>query len=184
MSTTLQLSPGTEYLFRHMEKVEHQNKMAREEAEFASKELDFSEVEKFFRQIKTQNIFIYTVGLNGKQESTILSKAIFSMNRVVKVYYSTSFDESKSGYIRIHPAREQQLILVERMHGYRAEPELLYQSSDECHIIRWMIKWMLPRFDWNKTKLANLDLYRLFNDERERNRILAVQKEKESASLG
>ena len=179
MSNKLELSQGTRYLFQHMEKIEQQNEIARQEIVRATQDLNFSEVEKFFRQIKTQNIFIFTVGLNGKQESTILSKAIFSMNRVVKVYYSTSFDESKSGYVRIFPDREQQVIKVERMHGYRPKPELLYQSPDECHIIRWMIKWMLPRFDWSKTKLVNLDLYRLFNDERERKRKQVLLEEME-----
>ncbi|BBP46821.1 hypothetical protein THMIRHAS_21940 [Thiosulfatimonas sediminis] len=167
-NTKVELSRGTQYLFRHMEKIELQNEQARQEKALAKKEMDFAQVERFFRQIKTQNIFIFTVGLNGKPESTILSKAIFSMNRVVKVYYSTSFDESKSGYLRILPDSAQQTILVERVHGYRGEPEFLYRSTDECHIIRWMIKWMLPRFDWSKTKLVNLDLYRMFIDQRER----------------
>ena len=164
----LELSTGVEYLFRQMEKKEQENQEARRLHHESIQEVDFEEVERFFRQIKTQNIFIHTVGLNGKSESTILSKALFSMNKVVKVYYSTSFDENNTGYLRVSPDRYEQKILVERMHGFRPQPELLYQSADQCHIIRWMIKWMMPRIDWQKTKLANLDLYRLFTDKREK----------------
>ncbi len=87
----------------------------------------------------TQNIFIYTVGVNGKRESTILTKAMFSINKVVRIYYSTSFDESQQGFLRLSPDVDQQLILVERLHGFRPKPELLYASKDECHVIRFSL---------------------------------------------
>ncbi|MBN2646444.1 MAG: hypothetical protein JXR44_01505 [Thiotrichales bacterium] len=167
---TQPVASGVDYLFRQMERQEQRNSDRKEQLSVALREVEFAEIERFFRQIKTQNIFLFTVGLNGKPESTILSKAVFSMNHLVKVYYSTSFDESQSGYLRITPDRLTQQILVERIHGMYAEPERLYQSVDQCHVIRWMVKWMMPRMDWHKTKLANLDLYRLFSDQREKQR--------------
>ncbi|MBO1923945.1 hypothetical protein [Thiomicrorhabdus sp. 6S3-12] len=176
----VKLSPGTEFLFRQMEKKERQNEEARRLHHESTQDVELDLVEGFFRQIKTQNIFIQTVGINGKAESTILSKAIFSMNKVVKVYYSTSFDEDNTGFIRVRSDNQLQQIVIERMHGYRPQPEVLYQSADQCHIIRWMIKWLMPRIDWRKTKLGNLDLYRLFSEKREKD---ALQKKLEEAEV-
>lgn len=157
-----QISPALRYFFKKMER------KSNEIAEFRLREVEshktvpFDEVEKFSRALMTQNIFIHTVGVNGKHESTILSKAMFSINKVVRLYYSTSFDEYTQGYLRLRPDANQQLILVERLHGYRPKPELLYASMDECHVIRFFVSWLLRRIDWDKTKLDNLDLYKRF----------------------
>ena len=161
------MTPAVRYFFKRLEKRSDEiGRVLSAEAE-ANKELDFDGVNGFFRQIMTQNIFINTVGQNGKRESTILSKAIFSMNRIVRVYYSTSFDDINSGFIRIRPDQKQQLIIIERMHGHRAKAEFIYGSRDQCHIIRFMIRWLLRRIDWSKTKLANLELYKRYLEELE-----------------
>jgi hypothetical protein len=159
-----EITPAVKYFFSRLEQQVDSLKQARESEQYAKRVVPFEEVEGFFRRIMTQNIFIHTVGLNGRPESTILSKAIFSMNRVVRVYYSTSFDESDSGFIRIQPNSELQLIVVERVHGNRTKPEVLYQSRDECHVIRFMIRWLIRRIDWSKTHLHNLELYKQYRD--------------------
>ena len=161
------VTPAVKYFFKRLEKRSTQIQQALNAQESAHQEVPFEEVEGFFRQIMTQNIFIHTVGLNGKHESTILSKAIFSMNRVVRVYYSTSFDENQSGFIRLRPDANMQSIIVERMHGYRPTADVLYVSRDQCHVIRFMIRWLLRRIDWDKTRLNNLDLYKRFLEDQQ-----------------
>lgn len=158
----IHISPGLRYFFKKMEKKSAEIESLRLLTEENNKVVPFDEVEKFSRALMTQNIFIYTVGVNGKPESTILAKAMFSINKVVRLYYSTSFDEYTQGYLRIRPDMNQQMILVERLHGYRPEPEVLYASMDECHVVRFFIGWLLRRIDWEKTKLDNLDLYKRF----------------------
>ena len=44
---------------------------------------------------------------------------------------------------------------------------MLYVSSDECHVVRFMVRWLMRRIDWSKTKLANLDLYKRFQIEQQ-----------------
>ncbi|HHT00623.1 MAG TPA: hypothetical protein ENK73_07185 [Thiomicrospira sp.] len=167
MKNNKPIAPAVKYFFKRLEKRSAQIQAELLAVNSRYQEVEFTDVETFFRQIMTQNIFIHTVGLNGKHESTILSKAIFSMNKVVRVYYSTSFDENKSGFIRLRPDQAEQTIIVERMHGYRPKAELLYASKDQCHVIRFMIRWLIRRIDWDKTKLANLDLYKRFLDEQQ-----------------
>lgn len=186
MKQNKQIGPALKYFFKRLEKrsaeIQHEISLS----ESAKQELAFDEVEGFFRQIMTQNIFIHTVGLNGKHESTILSKAIFSMNRVVRVYYSTSFNEDDSGFIRVRPSVKEQTIIVERMHGFRPQPETMYVSSDQCHVIRFMIRWLLRRIDWSKTRLGNLDLYKRFLDQQQaeiEERIAAAAAEQEEEEL-
>ncbi|WP_040726278.1 hypothetical protein [Thiomicrorhabdus sp. Kp2] len=162
-----QVGPAVKYFFRRLEKRSAQIQHEISVAESAKQEIEFEEVEGFFRQIMTQNIFIHTVGLNGKHESTILSKAIFSMNRVVRIYYSTSFNEDDSGFIRIRPSTREQTIIVERMHGFRPQAEFMYVSRDQCHVIRFMIRWLMRRIDWDKTRLGNLDLYKRFLEQQQ-----------------
>ncbi|WP_194073979.1 hypothetical protein [Thiomicrorhabdus aquaedulcis] len=140
-------------------------------------EVPFDDVEVFLRQIMTQNIFIHTVGVNGKHESTILAKAVFSMNKVVRLYYSTSFDETQSGFIRIRPDVEQQLIVVERLHGYRSTPEILYASHEQAHVIRYVVRWLLRRIDWSKTKLTNLDLYKRYIEQEQEEYLAKIAQE-------
>lgn len=159
------VSKEVRYFFKNLEKRAAQIKADVSRQQGHHKELHFPEVEQFFRDLMTQNIFIHTVGLNGKPESTILAKALFSMNKVVRLYYSTSFDERNSGFIRVRPDATEQTIIVERLHGLRPQGEVLYVSADECHIIRFLTRWLLRRIDWSKTKLNNLDLYRRFKDE-------------------
>lgn len=159
------ISPSVKYFFKQLERRSNALKQEREFEEYAHRMVPFDEVENFFRRIMSQNIFIHTVGQNGRPESTILSKAVFSMNRVVRVYYSTSYDENDSGFIRIMPHNEQQIIVVERMHGFRPKPEVLYQSHDECHVIRFMVRWLMRRIDWSKTHLHNLELYKQYLDQ-------------------
>ncbi len=154
------LAPAVKYFFKHLERRSEQIKSNISETSSLHNEIPFEEVEGFFRQIMTQNIFIHTVGLNGKHESTILAKAIFSMDKVVRVYYSTSFDEENIGFIRVRPDSQEQLIIVERVHGLRAESERIYASRDQCHVVRFMVRWLMRRMDWDKTKLDNLELYK------------------------
>lgn len=162
------IGPAVKYFFKRLEKKSQEIQQALEYEESLKKSIPFNEVENFFRQLMTQNIFIHTVGMNGKHESTILSKAVFSMNKVVRVYYSTSFDENQTGFIRIRPDKQDRKIIIERMHGYRPSPEVIYVSGDECHIVRFMVRWLMRRIDWNKTKLNNLDLYKRFQVERQK----------------
>ncbi|WP_019557059.1 hypothetical protein [Thiomicrorhabdus arctica] len=154
------LAPAVKYFFKHLERRSEQIKSGISEVSSLHKDIPFEEVEGFFRQIMTQNIFIHTVGLNGKHESTILAKAIFSMDKVVRVYYSTSFDEDNIGFIRVRPDSEEQLIIVERVHGLRVKSERIYVSRDQCHVVRFMVRWLMRRIDWDKTKLNNLELYK------------------------
>ncbi len=159
------ISPSARYFIKLLEKrsLEIQQELASKS--LASQEVAFEEIDLFFKQIMSQNIFIYTVGQNGKKESTILAKAVFSMSQVIRIFYSTSFDDEQSGFIRIRADRELQLIIVERMHGVRPRPERLYSSLDQCHVIRFLIRWIMRRVDWSKTKLANLELYRRYHQE-------------------
>ncbi|MDX1796677.1 MAG: hypothetical protein R3219_08120 [Hydrogenovibrio sp.] len=158
------ITKSLQYFFKKLEVRSNEIKKLKDAETIDHKQVPFDEVERFARAIMTQNIFIHTVSINGKPESTILTKAMFSINKVVRLYYSTSFDEYRQGYIRIRPCRQQQLIVVERMHGYRPKPELLYASLDECHVIRFFVNWLLKRIDWEKTKLNNLDLYKRFKE--------------------
>lgn len=162
MSNPTDITPGVRYFFRTLEKRSEALKNAERLTELRFQEVPIDEVEQFFRTIKTQNIFINTVGINGKRESTILSKAIFNLNKVIRIFYSVSLDDRQSGFLRIRTDIENQTIVVEAIHGLRPKPELLYHSPDQCHIIRFMTRWLLRRIDWNKTKLNNLELYKQF----------------------
>lgn len=161
-----EVTPALEYFFAVLEK--ENNRIEQLEADRPKfEEILIDEIEGFVRSLKTQNIFIHTVGLTGKHESTILAKAIFSLNKLIKIYYSTSFDEQDTGFIRVCGDEEEQQIVVERVHGYRAQPERLYASQDQCHIIRYLTQWILKRVDWEKTKLNSLDIYQAFVSKRQ-----------------
>ena len=166
MKTQNDISPAVKFFFKSLERRSDALKNAERLTEIRYKDVPIDEVEQFFRSIKGQNIFINTVGVNGKRESTILAKAIFNLNQVVRVYYSISFDDSQSGFLRIRTDVENQTIVVERIHGLRPRPELLYQSADQLKIVRYMTRWLLRRIDWNKTKLNNLELYKQFVEAR------------------
>ena len=166
MSTQNDISPAVKFFFKSLERRSDALKNAERLTEIRYQDVPIDQVEQFFRTIKAQNIFINTVGVNGKRESTILAKAIFNLNQVVRVYYSISFDDTQSGFLRIRTDVENQTIVVERIHGLRPRPELLYQSADQLKIVRYMTRWLLRRIDWNKTKLNNLELYRQFVEAR------------------
>lgn len=157
----VEVTPALKYFFAVLEKSKNQkDALNLQSLEPEQKEID--QIEAFVRSLKTQNIFIYTVGMSGKSESTILSKAIFSLNKVVKIYYSTSFDEHDSGFIRVRADMLENKIVVERLHGYRPVAERMYSSSDQCHVIRYLTQWLVKRIDWQKTKINTLDLYDAF----------------------
>jgi len=186
MKNKKQLIDPIRYFFRHMERRHFELENQRLLNEHDTDEVVVEDIETFFRAIKTQNIFMFTVGLGGKPESTILSKAIYSLNKVVKVYYSTSFDESCSGYIRIRPDPATQTIVIERMHGYRPVAEFLYRSKKQCQIVRYMVEWIMKRIDWNKTRLENLEMYRQFVEERQillEQRIVEAEKARQAEIL-
>lgn len=170
MSTQMDITPAVKFFFKSLERRSDALKNAERLTEIRYQDVPIDEVEQFFRTIKAQNIFINTVGVNGKRESTILAKAIFNLNQIVRVYYSISFDDSQSGFLRIRPDVEHQTIVVERIHGLRPRPELLYQSADQLKIVRYMTRWLLRRIDWNKTKLSNLELYKQFVEVRQAER--------------
>lgn len=166
MSTQNDITPAVKFFFKSLERRSDALKNAERLTEIRYQDVPIDEVEQFFRTIKAQNIFINTVGVNGKRESTILAKAIFNLNQIVRVYYSISFDDTQSGCLRIRTDVENQTIVVERIHGLRPRPELLYQSADQLKIVRYMTRWLLRRIDWNKTKLNNLELYKQFVEAR------------------
>lgn len=163
-----EITPSIKYFFKRLED-KYRTLEAKKEVVVAEHlSVPFDSVERFVRSIMTQNIFIHTVGLNGKHESTIMSKAAYSINKVVRIYYSTSMDHNKQGYIRIYPNSDKQLILVERLHGFRPEPELIYASKSEVKIVKFLTGWIMKRMDWDKTKLNNLELYKIYTAEERR----------------
>ena len=159
-----EVTRGLRYFFKKLEK--RSDELAEQALLESEKhqEVPFDEVEHFIRSLMTQNIFIHTVGVNGKHESLLLGKAMFNINRVVRIHYSTSFDEANQGYLRVRPDKDEQLIVVERLHGNRPKPELLYASVNECHVMRFLTNWLLRRIDWSKTKIENLDMYRVIRE--------------------
>lgn len=171
------MTPALKHFFRVLERKSNSLDEERRILLKSLEEVDFDEIEQFFRALKSQNIFIYTVGSSGKSVSMLLEKAVFSLNRVIRIYYSTSFDEVEQGYVRVQADLESRLILVERMHGYRPVPELLYASHDECHVIRFMVRWLLRRIDWSKTKLENLELYKRYVENQREEIELALAEE-------
>ncbi len=165
MHNSKPISPSARYFIKRLEKRSQEIQRALSLEKLAHQEIPFDEIDLFFKQMMSQNIFIYTVGQNGKRESTILAKAVFSMSQVIRIFYSTSFDDENTGFIRIQADKNKQVIVVERLHGIRPRPEILYSSRDQCHVIRFLIRWLLRRIDWDKTKLANLELYRRYHQE-------------------
>lgn len=174
MARNNDITPALAYFFNSLERRRHALEDANQLALDRFKPVEFSEVEIFFRTIRSQNIFINTVGLNSKAESTILAKAIYSMGQVVRIYYSSSFDDQKNGFLVIFPCAEEQTIIVQRMHGLRPTPEILYHSLDQLKIVKFMTRWLLRRIDWKKTKLNNLELYKLFVAARDEEHTLRI----------
>lgn len=154
------VSRGLRYFFKKLEKRSDELSELALAAQQNVRTVPFDEIEYFVRTLMTQNIFIHTVGVNGKPESLLLGKVMFNINKVVRIHYSTSFDEANQGHLRVRPDSNQEVIVVERLHGVRPKPELLYASINECHVIRFLTNWILRRVDWRKTKMENLDLYK------------------------
>jgi len=176
-----EITPPLKYFFKKLEKKSNEIQATGLDSVDHREEIEFDDVERFVRALMSQNIFIHSVGLNGKHESTIMSKAAYSINKVVRIYYSTSLDQSRQGYIRIYPSFQAQKILIERMHGYRPAPELLYTSKNQCHVVRFITMWLLKRIDWSKTKLSNIELYKAFVQEEKR--LIALRLEEEQAMM-
>lgn len=180
------ITPGLRYFFKKLEKKSEALAAQALWEEQQQKEVPFDEIEHFIRTLMTQNVFIHTVGVNGKHESLLLGKAMFNINRVVRIHYSTSLDESNQGFLRVRPDEVKQVIIVERMHGYRPKPEQLYVSVNECHVIRFLTNWLLRRVDWEKTKLGNLDVYKAIQEVEKKEseeRIAAELEEMQSKEL-
>ncbi|AHF02176.1 hypothetical protein THIAE_01000 [Thiomicrospira aerophila AL3] len=131
-------------------------------AEAVHPRLDSTEIVHFFRILKGQNIFIQTIGLTGKLESNILSNVVYNFNDEIRLYYSQSLDDSMSGFIRVCPDIAQSVIAVDNIYGEPLSQLRLYQSPDQKAILKYMIRWLLKRIDWNKTRLDNIDLYHIF----------------------
>jgi hypothetical protein len=159
-----EITKGLRYFFKRLEKKSGQLYYEEEIRIQRVKKVPFEELEKFVRALMTQNIFIFTVGINGKRESTILNKAMFNTNNVIRLYYSTSLDEFNQGYLLLRADSNKQLVLVERLHGVRPKPEVIYASLDENHVIRFFVNWILRRVDWDKTRIKHLELYKKFKE--------------------
>lgn len=125
-------------------------------------QLNSEEIVHFFRVLKGQNIFIQTIGLTGKLESNILSNVIYNFNDEIRLYYSQSLDETQSGFIRVCPDLPEGVIAVDNIYGEPLSQLRLYQSPDQKAILKYMIRWLLKRIDWQKTRLDNIDLYHIF----------------------
>ena len=180
MEDVKHLSDPLKYFFRKLEKKNEALEEQKRQQLALEEEVRVNEIEQFMRALKTQNIFITTVGMSGKKESTILAKAVYSLNKVIKIYYSSSFDEDQGGYISIHPCYEDRKIVIERFHGYRPSPERLYESTHQNHIIKFIANWMLKHIDWQKTKLDTLDLYKQYRRAKEHEEELAKVAEQEA----
>jgi hypothetical protein len=122
----------------------------------------FDLVELFVRRLRQQNVFVRILGPNGKYESLLLNKVIFSMSKVVRIYCSVSIRDEDNVFLRIHPDLQRGMIVVEKLQGPHPAPEVIFQHKDQCHIIRFITHWIVARLDWQKTKLSNLDVYKLF----------------------
>lgn len=130
-------------------------------------QINADEIVHFFRVLKGQNIFIQTIGLTGKLESNILSNVIYNFNDEVRLYYSQSLDDSRSGFIRVCPDIDEGLIAVDNIYGDPLSQYRLYQSPDQKAILKYMIRWLLKRIDWQKTRLDNIDLYHVFRERKQ-----------------
>ncbi len=174
------LTGTIKYFLRHLEKEAERIEAIKAAQQPQEELIDFEEIDHFFRTIKMQNIFIFVVGVNGKPESSSLPKLIFSLSEVVRIYYSLSLDSEQAGFMRIRLNSDENLIVIERLHGYRPKPEKIYASNNPCHIIRFITRWLLRRIDWEKTKLQNLDIYKQYQTEREEE----IRRRKERDEIG
>ena len=157
------LTDSVRYFFNQLEK-EAQKVEALNHIQTPEEQIDFEKIEQFFRTLKGLDIYMFTVGVNGKLESAPFPKLIFSLGRMVRIYYSLSLDNTKAGFIRVRKDETNNLVIIERLHGYRPKVEQLYASKNPCHIIRFITRWIIKRIDWNRTKLKGLDLYNAYRE--------------------
>jgi hypothetical protein len=155
--------PALFYFLRRLERAEDQY-LAHS---FADKiknhhEVPFDLVELFIRRIRQQNIFVRITGPNGKPESLLLNKVLFSMSKVVRIFCSLSMRDEENVYLRMYPDTRRGVIAVERLVGQWTQPQRIFAHHDQCHAIRFLTNWIVERLDWKKTKLRNLDIYKLF----------------------
>jgi len=174
------LTEAIQYFLRHLER-EAEIVKQKQAVHQPEEVIDFEIIERFFRTLKMQNIFIFVVGINGKPESSSLPKLIFSLSRVVRIYYSLSLDTNQAGFLRVKLNEDETMVLIERLHGYRPTPEIIYTSKYPCHIIRFITRWMLRRIDWNKTKLQHLEIYKQYVEARAE--AIRLKKEQEMQSI-
>jgi len=155
--------PALFYFLRRLERAEDQY-LTRSFAESLKTQHDvpFELVELFVRRVRQQNIFVRVLGPSGKKESLLLNKVIFSMNKVVRIYCSFSLRDEENSYLRMYPNRRKGVITVERLAGAWDAPQVVFEHHDQCHAIRFITNWVVARLDWQKTKLHNLDIYKLF----------------------
>ncbi len=155
--------PALFYFLRRLERAEDQY-LTRSFAEAVKTHHDvpFELVELFIRRIRQQNIFVRITGPNGKYESLLLNKVLFSMSKVVRLYCSVSLRDEENVYLRMYPNTRKGLITVEKIEGQQRQPKVIFEHHDQCHMIRFLTNWIVSRLDWKKTKLRNLDIYKLF----------------------
>ncbi len=154
--------PQLFYFMRLLERAEDRHIVAQFKKEEAFHHVPFELVEKFMRQVRQQNLFVKVIGLSGKHESLLISKVSFSMGGMIRLYEGVSVREEETAYLRIYPCARRGKIIVERLRGPTYTPKEIYAHREECHIIRFIAHWIVDHMDWEKTKLRNLDLYKLF----------------------
>jgi hypothetical protein len=158
----LPAQPALFYFMRLLERAEDRAMVRKFEQEDSHHFVPFEMVEKFMRQVRQQNIFVFVPGWSSKRESLLITKVSFSMGSVVRLYEGVSVRDEDNSYIRIYPDPKRGKIVVERLRGPDYVPKMIYAHREECHIIRFIAHWIVDRIDWEKTRLRNLDLYKLF----------------------
>lgn len=161
--------PALFYFLRRLERAEDQYlTQTFIEAYQTHHNVPFELVDHFVRRLRQQNIFVFARGPNGKPKSLLLTKILFSMNKVIRLYYSLSLREEDYTYLRIYPNSRTGKIAVERVRDRKEPPKVIYAHRDQYHIVRFLTNWIVARMDWKKTKLRNLDIYKLFVETRQR----------------
>ena len=158
----LPAQPALFYFMRLLERAEDRAMVQQFEQEESHHYVPFELVEKFMRQVRQQNIFVFVPGWSGKAESLLITKVSFAMGGVVRLYEGVSVRDEDNSFLRIYPDPRSGKIVVERLRGPDFVPKQIYAHREQCHIIRLIAHWIIDRIDWEKTRLRNLDLYKLF----------------------
>jgi len=106
------------------------------------------------------------------------------MGGLIRLYEGVSVRDEDNSFLRIYPDARRGKIVVERLDGPDYTPRLIYAHRDECHIIRFIAHWIIDHIDWNKTRLRNLDLYKLFVRMRDERLQRKLQKINEARKMG